>query len=205
MEGNAARSHLAIGLGAKRVGRVDEAQPRRFRAIEPEGAVRVSRIPIQHLETHGFLRVPHRRTAHRGCRFRLGLEAPLFAGSSEVGSVQVPGAFEVVLQLGHPGPVKFEIDIGAPLLDGNAQMTAGHGEATRLLQCAAGQSAMEASLFGKQAHQTLEITQRFQQAAFGICRLSPHPELFNALRVLGFGEVGSRQRTPQQKSTPEEN
>ena len=205
MEGNAARGHLAIGLGAKRLGRVDETQPRRFRAVEPEGAVRVSRIPIQHLQTHGFMRVPHRRTAHRGCRFRFGLEAPLFAGSSEVGRIQVPGAFEVVLQLGHPSPMEFEIDIGAPLLDGDAQMPPGHGEATGLLERTARQSAMEAPLFGKEADQPLEITQRVQQAAFDIRRLSADPELFNALGVLGVDTVGSRQCTPQQKSTPKEN
>ena len=64
---------------------------------------------------------------------------------------------------------------------------------------------MKTPLFGKEAHQPFEITQRFQQAAFDIRRLGTDPQLFDALGILGGAKAVERQRTPQQKSISEEN
>ena len=209
VKGNPARLHLSVRLGTERLGRVDQPQSGRLGPVKAERPFRVRRKPVENLKANGLGRVPDGRTAHLPCLQRLLPEHPLLARCCDIGSIQVPRPIEIVFQLGHASPVKFEVDFLTTELDGNAEMASGQSQAAGFPQRTSSQPSVQTPFFGKQADQPLVVGQGIEQPALRVGGLRAVAKLCQPLLVLACTMAPSSEQEqaqeglPSQKDTPQ--
>ena len=211
MEGHATGAHFLVRLGLEGRRHSHQPQPRHIRIVIPERGIRCGWHPLNDLQCYGFGRVPNDRRTSCCPSFGLRLEAGLLACCCEVCRVKVSGPFEVVLQLGQPCLMVWQIHIRTPLAQCDAEVATYQRQTPGLGQGTSRQPAVQTSFFWKQTDKTLVILQCTQPIPTLVSRLSPGAHLL-LLRVpltrnhtLEPQEKQSKQHLSASQPDPESN